>query len=627
MILSTPIPNTSRPIFVKGDIKYGDITSFTATQNGIPFKVYTDQDIVLMPGDRVQLEGDFQEQNASTIPHTFNYRNYLLSKRIRYTLFSDSIEITGHRFSFQEIRHFIGGYIENNAPLSSHYIKTFILADQSGFDDDIKEDINILGVSHLFAVSGLHIGLLTMAIDCLMKKYIPRIPSQKVIIPMLILYMILTSFSPSVIRAGCLYIGIYLNKKYDLEFSLLDILSTIFILYLIISPYAIYSLGFSLSFLVTFSIILGQYLLKDKSKISQLLIISIIALLISLPITVSVNKRINLLTIAVNVFLIYGMSFIILPVGYITFLLPFLDPLYFFFIQMYEKIITLFSKVIALQISFSFVNHFQILLYYIILTLILMNYGRRTMKRYIYLGVLFIIISMNIQTLNPVQSVSMIDVYGDSIFIKDSFDRCNILVDTGISDEYDSIVQYLKGRNIKRIDYLIVSHEDSDHNGERENIYENFKVIYEINKSNMPDGEMKCGGITLQFYPFQKIYREENNQSGVFTLTISDTTYLFTGDIEYQKELEFVKLYDIDVDILKSPHHGSISSSTEKFLDDIRAEEVWISCYRRNTHNHPHPEIIDRYETRNMEIFRTDNHGTIEQYFIFGKAYKRLHIP
>lgn len=626
MMMMFCTPNTSRAIFVKGDITTGDITSFTGIQNGIVCKIYTDQDIDIVPGDQLLIQGEFIEQNAATIPHTFEYKNYLLSKRIKYTIFADTVEVVGHRFSLQHVRYKISDYIDRNAPLSGYYIKTFILADQSGFEEDIKADITLLGISHLFAVSGLHIGLLTTFLSFVLKRYLPQISPQRIIVPMLLLYIVITSFSPSVIRAGCLYFGISVNKKYRWNVSVLDLLSLIFIGYLIVSPYAIYSLGFSLSFLVTFTIILGRYFLENQSKTKQLMIISILALAVSLPLTVSINKEVNLLTILVNIILIYGMSFFILPMGYITFVLPFLDGIYYKMIQLYEKLITMFSSIDLLRFRFAFINHFHIMLYYVIVYLILISTGKRQ-KNMIIVGLFFMIVTFNLQILNPVQSVTMIDVYGDSIFIKDSFDRCNILVDTGVPDEYDAVIMYLKGEGIKRIDYLIVTHEDSDHKGERADIHQAFDIGMEINSSTTIKNDIICGGLSLEFFPFYDSYYSPNNQSVVFVLNIADTKYLFTGDMESKKELEFVRLYDIDVDVLKSPHHGSITSSTDRFLDDIQAEDVWVSCYRRNTHNHPHEEIIARYNQRNMNVYRTDYLGTIEQRYIFGIGYKKYHKP
>ena len=85
MLISTSFiilePNSLKAVYVKGDIKTTDITSFTAVQNGLVFKVYTDQVVNLVPGDKVMIEGDMQEMINQTIPHTFNYKNYLLSKR------------------------------------------------------------------------------------------------------------------------------------------------------------------------------------------------------------------------------------------------------------------------------------------------------------------------------------------------------------------------------------------------------------------------------------------------------------------------------------------------------------------------------------------------------------------
>ena len=108
MLISASIiilkPSSAKAAYVKGDINVADITSFTAVQNGLTFKVYTDQDIDLAPGDKIMIEGEFQEVINPTIPHTFNYKKYLLSKRIKYTVFTEEIDVIGHRFSFQSIR-------------------------------------------------------------------------------------------------------------------------------------------------------------------------------------------------------------------------------------------------------------------------------------------------------------------------------------------------------------------------------------------------------------------------------------------------------------------------------------------------------------------------------------------
>ena len=249
------------------------------------------------------------------------------------------------------------------------------------------------------------------------------------------------------------------------------------------------------------------------------------------------------------------------------------------------------------------------------------------MKLQIALLLAFLLLSSNIQLLNPVKSVTMIDIYGDSIFVKDSFDRCNVLIDTGDIDDYDSVISYIKGMGIHTIDYLIITHEHADHNGERKDLKSEFKVMNEVNSFNIHYNDIYCGSIKMKFFNFKKEYPSENNKSIVFTLEVDTVTYLFTGDMEYQKEEEFVSLYDVDIDILKSGHHGSITSSSDQFLEAIQAEEVWISCYRKNIHKHPHEVIIERYQERNMAIYRTDTMGTITQYYIFGKGYKRLHKP
>ena len=121
--------------------------------------------------------------------------------------------------------------------------------------------------------------------------------------------------------------------------------------------------------------------------------------------------------------------------------------------------------------------------------------------------------------------------------------------------------------------------------------------------------------------------QNENNNSIIMSLLISNKHYLFTGDIESSREASFINKFNLNIDYLKVPHHGSITSSTEQFLSSVKPESAFIIVSSNNLHGHPHSEVIKRYQDLSIPVYRTDMSGTIEVYYIFGKEYKRIHSP
>jgi competence protein ComEC len=237
---------------------------------------------------------------------------------------------------------------------------------------------------------------------------------------------------------------------------------------------------------------------------------------------------------------------------------------------------------------------------------------------------------INLNVFNPIKRVFFLDVYGDSTIIQDHFNQCNILIDTGTDDEFDTVLKTLRSMNIKHLDYMIISHNHLDHNGEFEDIINSLEVKQIVDSSTIDDyvnTTIKCGTIEMYFYNLDYNYVNENNNSVYLSLLFNNKHYLFTGDGEFIKEKEFMNSYQTDVDILKVPHHGSNTSSSQVFLESLQPESAVIMVHRQNHFGHPDSIVIDRYTDLGINLYRTDLLGSIEIQYIFGIERKKYYKP
>lgn len=609
-----------------------DYTLLLGSIDGQLVNVYLSDKEEVVPGDVYSVEGELVIPAETTIPGNFGYKNYLLSKGIKYQLFTDKYELINHRFNIGIIAHKIDQYIDEHTPLSKTYIKTFILADKSEFDRHLLEDVNKLGISHLFAVSGLHIGLLVVVISKMLETVKVKEKTRNVLISILLTtYMIITAFSPSVVRASLMFIFIVINKRYRMNLSNIDILALIFVLSLLINPFFYKNPGFVLTFAVTLFLLLSLDILKNFSGVQLLFIVGFISFLSTIPLIMNMNYELNLLTLIFNVILISLMTYIILPSSYITFIFPIFDELLYVLIKVYNSIIHVLSNIEFAIIYGSFIYAWEIMVYYIIVNYYLMVFAQiKKRRRLLAILSIFMVFAMNSNLLTFKKSVVFLDVKGDSTFIMDNFNRCNILIDTGDDDEYNSVINYIKSRNVKRIDYLFISHFHSDHYGEMDDIIANFNIGNIVTPNNVESfygSQISCGSISIIVYDLSLLNQNENNNSIVMSLYIENKHYLFTGDSEKEREKEFIELYNINVDYLKIPHHGSSTSSSNEFLDAIRPSEAFVMAHRLNKFNHPDYFVMSRYENKNITVHRTDIYGTIEIEYFFGIERKNYNKP
>jgi competence protein ComEC len=241
----------------------------------------------------------------------------------------------------------------------------------------------------------------------------------------------------------------------------------------------------------------------------------------------------------------------------------------------------------------------------------------------------------NSLALNSPLCVHYIDVgQGDSIYVKLPNGE-NLLIDAGDNGAGVNVTGYLKDLRVKKIDYLVATHPHSDHIGGMDDVINKFDIetmympdvthntstfsslLDAIEKNNVKLKVAKSGVSILKeenlsvdiLSPDSKTYEDMNNYSAVVKITYGDTAFLFMGDAE--KVIENKLKSGLKSDVIKVGHHGSDTSTGEKFLQRVSPEVAVISVGENNDYSHPHNEVVSRLKKHNIKIFRTDYDGTV----------------
>jgi len=213
---------------------------------------------------------------------------------------------------------------------------------------------------------------------------------------------------------------------------------------------------------------------------------------------------------------------------------------------------------------------------------------------------------------HPFASISYIDVgQGDSILIRDSLNKTNILLDTGSKYNYSKLRKYLYKFGIYKLDYLIISHDDEDHNGNINKLCNDFKIdeIISVGK------DININNINLKYMNIGS-FDNDNDNSLIYEISINNVNFLFTGDISKNVEPILLKKFGpINCDVLKVSHHGSISSTSEKLISELLPKYAIIST--NGKYNHPSNDVLNTLDKYMVNYLITKNEGTIE--FIFTK--------
>ena len=585
-------------------------------------------DINISYGDYVYVKGKFIKPKDNTNFNLFNYKKYLLSNNIKYTVKASNIKILKRNKNiFYKLKNYIFFKIKS-LDKSKKYILTFIFADKSYIDKEMYNNYQNLGISHLFAVSGMHVSLVTFILLKLLEGK-NKVIKYLITSIFLIFYLFLTNYTISMVRACFQFILFFINKFFKLNIDNSNIVIFLFSVLIILNPYIIYNIGFLFSFSISFTLIKFKDLLTGSFIIKNIKT-SLLSFFVSMPILVNNFFKVNFLSIILNIIYIPFVSYILFSLCLITVLFPFFDSFTYFVINVFETITKFFSSINLLTFSISKMNIILVIIYYFIFIWIIKSNDKLKKKIIISFILIVFIINNNVLVNNEVH---FIDVgQGDSTLIR--IKNKNILIDTGGNVNFNIsenvLIPYFRSLGVKKINYLILTHGDYDHMGEAINLVENFKVekvIFNCGPYNDLENELieVLDKKKIKYYSYikelnvdnnklhflqTKEYDNENENSNVIYTKLNGYKFMFMGDAGVEKEKDILEKYNVSkIDVLKIGHHGSKTSSDKNFIDEMNPKYSVISVGKNNRYGHPNKEVLENLN--NSKIYRTDQDGSI----------------
>lgn len=553
------------------------------------FVLSTNKKNTLQYGDLINIKGEYIIPTESRNYKGFNYREYLKSKKIYGTIkTNEKIKIIENKklniflIKSNELRNIIINKAKALLPTkTANLLIGILLGDKDDITEDIIEDFKISNLSHMLSVSGAHTSYIILGISYILSK-IPKKYAKIITILVLGIFLFITNFTASVTRA-CLMAGLAIGAKllYRKSDTITNIALSLLII-LIVNPFSILEIGLQLSFLGTLGIVLFSKnidkilsKLKINKKIIQLLAVTFSAQIFIMPImayrfnTISLTFFISNLLAGPILGIVIILGFVTIFSSIISFkLAKLLAIILNIFLELLTLIAKFVSKIPISSITIKTPYLASIVLIYILILISNYFFSIYNLKNRLYKNqikklieliaiilVLVIPISSIINTFAPKYTkIYFIDVgQGDSCLIITPNNK-KILVDGG-EGKTDILLAYLLDRRIKTIDYIIISHFDSDHCNGLVEVIEKLKIkniiiskqaylsqeyiniANIINKKRINAIKVKQGD-KLQIdkdikidilYPTEKLeYKDLNNNSIVAKISYNNFSILFT---------------------------------------------------------------------------------------------------
>ena len=700
-ILSIPQDKGKDKIKFFFDVKKIEYDGITRNFNDEKILVTLNTDEKLKIYDAYKITGRLGVPFKAGNPSQFDYGNYLRNfdaYAVFYAKDGYFEKIDSENSKIEKALQWINDYRESIIQVHSKYLKTPNLEILGGivFGDDavsppenIKQSFINSGLLHILAASGMNVAFIFsffyFFLSLLKVNYKVNI---SLCILTVIIYSLMTGLGASVIRAAFMLVFVLIGKLIDRDAHSISLLSFVAFLMLLYNPMYINDVGFQLSFIVTFGLlVMTPYLVKSKNKYLNWVIgtvsVPVIAQLWVIPIQIFYFNNISIYSVFANIMSVPILSVISFG-GFVSSLISIITPIADFVCRCFDFVLNPLITVLVnisdfwgrlphAAMSTSHPNIIQIVLYYGVLLNItaffdaeIRNKYMRVLKFSICILVCLLLGSF-ISIPRHNLEITAFDVGNADAFLLKTPDNKYLMIDTakngyngGKTQAEMIILKYLKDRGIRNLDTIIVTHFDNDHCGGAVDLLNSLNVkriyvnslnhaslaanaIYKTAKSRnselIPASNnqtvMDNSGLVIKnFIAYDSFESGDNEASIITTLEYQDFRMLFTGDAGIGTFNKLKNYLPRNITVLKVGHHGALGVVNKEMLDYLNPKYSLISV-GENKFGHPSMHTIGLL--KDTKILRTDINNSIRfvvnkaglqvlTYSINDRKYIRMHI-
>ncbi len=587
-------------------------------------------------------------------PNGFDYEKWLFIQNISATGYVKNVPLPQKlisktkKYNFSVLRQLISDNLDELLEDSPNkgLIKALTIGDRHHLSQQQWDVFRKTGTVHLLAISGLHIGLVSglmyffiLRLSVMFSVVSPQNYAASAAIFIAFFYSVLAGFSlPTQRSLLMLVIALLMTIVWQRKVTAVNTVSMTLLVVLFFDPFAVLSIGFWLSFLAVIIIIysLAGRLANIKGWKSAIKIHWVTAIGLA-PLLLYSFQQVSIISPFANFITVPIISFLVVPLCLLSVVFMFISPviteqLLFLVdkvLQGVESILSLMSELpyAAVTTGSPPIAAIPVALLGVLILLSPKGLPAR------WLGLFFLLPLLFIYTERPKQGevfMTLLDVgQGLSAVIETAHHV--LIFETGAkySNQFDMgnavVIPFLNSKGINVVDTLLISHADNDHIGGANSILDQVKVDKILtsvpNLLEQFSPERCLRGLSWEWdqvkfeiiSPNQNFFESENNNSCVLKVNSNHGQILLTGDIEKLAEdwLVMNAAQQLNSDILIAPHHGSKTSSTLAFLQNVSPKEILIPTGYRNRFSFPHLEVIDRYENIKSNWKSTSNEGAI----------------
>lgn len=618
-------------------------------------KAYQDDNYYLL-GERLSFAGKLTAPQVARNLGGFDEAKYLKSKGVFYKLKAKKESVTLEKASTifglvnQTRTHLTSLFEKELTPKNARFLEGVLFGERGLLEEDFYALSQKMGLAHLFAVSGLHVGFLALFI-LLVFRFLPfkHFLLLGALAILLIYYTLLSGGVPSAIRAtGLILLSLLLKKCLHYQ-DLPTLLGWILFALVLDNPFALYDIGVMLSFslalgLGIFNAKLRGYLPQKPKALWNAFGISLTAELISLPLIAYFFYLVTPFSVLYNLIFV-PLFTILVPLAFLSCLLytvsGVLGACGFWLV---DKLISLiFFLMTGLEDGLG-TGHFYVgapsslwlLGYGLFLFFLYYALRSKQIRLVLGMGLVFLLLALSLPTSpSKALSLSVLDVGQGSGATYQLSNGKWLVFDTGASK--DTLANDLRYRGVDEIEAIILSHGDQDHVGGLYHLLRDFKVRHLVlsqyafehseHLKDLPDylsnkatkvhfieGQSHLSLTDTESLDLALIDQIEapNSHEVVALLCDEGVNYLFPGDTEGRalEEIPFAN----KVDILLAPHHGSKNSWDEAFYTKYQPKLVVASAGVDNRFHHPHQEVADGLAKLGYPLLQTPKGGAVYFY-------------